>query len=397
MAILTLITFKDIQDAVREELRVPTQDTTTLNRIKRDINSVYKDLISRKRWPWLHKFITLTHRKMIETGTVAVTVSSRAATLSSAPAISVKGYWFRVDRNEEIYRIEQHTAGATAIVLQSDYTDTTTAAASYRIWTDRIPLPSDCSETVEVTHQWHRYPLSNLGRQEFRIKSSRWATVEGLPYCYSTNDYLDPDAYSIATKTPASRSSVSLIKTIVFGVDVSSDLSVGDFIENSGYGDSSYNGQFRVSSVATTTITFTGLVRLSESNTVDVGGATQKLSQRTSEETFRELWVYPSQFRDRDITLHTDYIQLAPDLDADADEPLMPVNDRSVLRYGVLSLQWVKHRNPEASADNERKFETKLRKMEAKMGDSSDKPNLFTDPLWVSQRKTGLHRRRRRY
>jgi hypothetical protein len=41
MAIYELKTFKDIIDAVREELKIQSTDTETINRIKRNINTLY--------------------------------------------------------------------------------------------------------------------------------------------------------------------------------------------------------------------------------------------------------------------------------------------------------------------------------------------------------------------
>ena len=162
----------------------------------------------------------------------------------------------------------------------------------------------------------------------------------------------------------------------------------------SGASDSSYNGEMVIRSVATTTITYVGLVSLTETSTADVAVSVKKLTQKTAEETYRDIWVYPSQFRDHDITLHVDYIQIIQPLEDDTDEPLMPVDDRMILVYAALSRTWVKQRNPETAGNNERLFESKLVRMAAKAGDSSDKPNVNVDPLWAASKRRGTRRRR---
>lgn len=392
---IDLKTFKDLQDAVLEELKVPTTDTITLNRIKRSINTEYRDIASRKRWDWLKKFISLTHKKYISTGTAAVTQSSHSVTLTSAPSISVKDYWVRFDGNEETYRVAQHTAGATTLTLQSTYTGSTSSAVGYKLWTDRLPLPTDCVETIEVAHQHRKKPMENVGPQRMRRLVARFPTAEGHPTSYSTNDYKDPNPYSESLTATSSRSSAGLIKTIVFDSDVSASLAVGDRIEVSGAGESSYNGEFVVRTVSSATITYTGLVPLSETSTADTGATVQKLGVKTAEETYRELWLYPSLYKDQDITMHVDYIQAVQPMEDDTDEPLIPLEDRVILKYAALKQEWVKHRNPELYSNNERWYKEKFVSMASKSGDSSDNPNIFTDPQWASRKR--YTRRRSRY
>jgi len=332
MAAFDLKTYKDIQDSVLAELKIPSTDTTTVDRIKRDINIQYRDLASKKRWDWLRKFITVLHRKYINEGTAAITLDSTSVTLTDAPSISVQNYWIKFDGTEEIYRVAQHTAGDTVLTLQSSYPQPTNPETSYKLWTDRTPLPTDCVETIEVGHQWVKQPMENVGRQKMRRMIARFPQTEGFPHSYSTNDYKDPNAYSIALPASISRSSDGLVKTIVFASDVSATLEVGDKFETSG-SELSYNGQWIASSVVSATITYTALVPLSEVSTADVGITSNKLGIKTSEETYRELWVFPSLFQDNDITLHVDYIQSIDALEDDADEPLLPLEDRIILLY----------------------------------------------------------------
>ena len=51
MAIFELRTFDDVIQAVREELKIQSTDTVSINRIKRNINSVYLDeVVPAEQW-----------------------------------------------------------------------------------------------------------------------------------------------------------------------------------------------------------------------------------------------------------------------------------------------------------------------------------------------------------
>ena len=402
MAAITVRTFNDIVEAVREELKVQSADTVAINRIKRDINFIYlNEVAARERWDWLNGFATITHNKFISDGTVSMTQDSTTVTLTSAPSISVQGYLFKTQGDNEVHRIAQHTAGALTLELESPFTDATAATLSYQIWTDKIPLPTDLSETVEITTNNLNYPLENLGLQEFRAKSLQIQQYEGFPICYTTQNYVDPSPFSSVAGLPAlsTRASSGLVRTLVFGADVSALLESGDRIQIAAAGNSNYNGEFIISSVSTTTITFTARTRLAEAAVADGTLALSLQNQKTVEESYRELWIYPSLIKDRNITLNVDYVKRVQELENDADEPLMPLEDRAVLVYGALSRQWVKARNPETFASNEQMFQTKIARMAGKVGDSADKPSIKVDPYWATAKKRSPLRgnRRRRY
>lgn len=398
---LQVKTFKDIQDAVVEELKIQPEDTTAINRIKRDINFIYtNEVISNNHWNWLLGEVNLTHRQFIELGTVSVTQGSRNVTLTDAPAISVKGYRIRISGHDDVYDIAEHTAGGTAIVLTTDFVAATNTAINYNLWLDKLALPTDLKEVIEVRHYGSRFPLLNLGLQEFRTQVGLWQSLEGFPNCYSTNNYVDPEPFSLVGSLPAlsTRASAKLVRTLVFAADVSALLDVGNRIEITASGDKNYNGKFVISSVSTTTITYTALERFNEAAVADATLVFKKANGRTEEESYRELWIYPSLVSTEDVTLKIDYIKKGIPLDANADEPLMPIEDRAVLVYGALSRQWVKHRDPETFRDNETKFQTKVSKMLASINGSIDLPNIGISSTYVTRKRQRpfLRRSRRR-
>jgi hypothetical protein len=95
-------------------------------------------------------------------------------------------------------------------------------------------------------------------------------------------------------------------------------------------------------------------------------------------------------------TLHIEGIQEATRLSSDADEPLMPVEDRICLYYGGLWLAWDRERN-ESMADKYMKlFLGKLNQMCSKSQDAPKKTEMQVDSDYlVGKRYKRLYRARR--
>ncbi len=300
--------FDDIIDMVMEELKYQSTDTTALNRIKRDINAIYKDEVAPfKRWAWLSGHTKVQHKAYYNAGTATVTPESTTVTLSVAPAVgtgSRLGYLFAVDGFDEIYTISAHTAGDTTITLSSQYNGAASTTATFKIWTDTIALPTDCKETVEVWQDFYRSTLEAKGLQAFRSIVRESPMSAAKPAYYHTYDYYDPTSGTAETES----------------------------------------------------------------------------------DRYRVLKIHPSLVSDT-ITLHVDYIKEVESLDLDADEPVMPMEDRIVLVYGALSRAWSRERNPEEALRNERLFKEKLDRMAGKVEDGFDKPQLTPDNLYVRKKR----------
>lgn len=191
-----LINFGDIKDAVVEELKLDPNDTVEVTRIARDINMVYLNaVVPLKRWPWLRGFVQKEHKPFFSNGTVAVTPDSTTITFSVAPTTSKTGYLFATDAFSEIYVISSHTANSTTATLSTPYTGTLQTAATFKVWTDSVVLPTDCRETVEVFHSFYNKPMEGIGLQELRRRVSENPFVQARPEVYSTYDYVgDEDA-----------------------------------------------------------------------------------------------------------------------------------------------------------------------------------------------------------
>lgn len=293
-----LKTYKDIQDAVMEALGVQSSDTTAKNKIKRLINMVYLDeVVPLKRWRWLEKSTTVVHEGYYATGTVSVTHDSTTITLDTAPAASVgsfKGYKFSVNGSQEVYTVDSHTAESTTLTLSGAYIGTTATEKNYKLWRDRVDLPIDAKETVEVTHAKHTVPVKPRGWQEFTKIVTANPLAEGYPASYSTRDFYDP--------TP----------------------STGE----------------------------------------------------TESDRYRQMQVYPA-ITLNPVTLNIDYVVEPTELDADTDEPVMPIGDRIVLYYGTLSHAWgIIARDIESQQLAQGQYNAKLARMAGEIEDGFDKPKL---------------------
>lgn len=188
--------FSDIITAVRQELGVPSSDTTTIDKIKLDINAVYMDeVVPFKRWFWLLGHTKKIHKQYYTGGTCSVTPGSATVTLSVAPSAatgSLTNYYFATDGFDEVYDISEHTAESTTVTLSSAYQGALNATAAFKIWTDRVELPTDCREVVEVYHQRSRGNLAGAGFQEFRQIVSESPKSNGFPSRFNVSDYFDP-------------------------------------------------------------------------------------------------------------------------------------------------------------------------------------------------------------
>lgn len=388
--IYQLKTFADLVNAVREELKIQSADALTINRIKRDINMVYTDeVVPFSNFKWLRGNITLKAFAAIQTGTASVVLNSNSVTLTQAPGGSKKGFYFSSTGYNEIYRITEHTANSTVIKLEVPYTGPTVSAASYKIWTDAIPLPAFARETFEVTHDFLDQPLTNCGLQKFRQYVASVPKVEGRPQFYTTDTYSDPGQFAAISGLPAisTRASSQLTKTLVFASDVSGILQQGDRILISAAGDFTYNGAVEIASVSTTTVTYTGLYQLYETPAADLTMIVQKLQNPADSRRYKELRIYPSIFN-QDTQLHVDFLREVVPMAEDTDEPLVPISDRIVLLYGALQRGWSRERNPAEAARNQALYTAKLGRMAGKVDDSIDQPTLRPSSVYLGAKRS---------
>lgn len=392
-----LKTFDDLVTACAEELRIQSTDTTNINRIKRRINMVYLNEVVpfHDRWPWTKGEADLTLLPA-STGTCVVTKDSAAVTLSASLGVTKSGYYFKVDGHSEVYRIAKHAAGSTSVVLDAEYSGSSASSASYTIWTDRLPLPVDAAEVTEVGQYFSSEEIRTVGYEKFKKYWKTNPSLEAKPRYATLGDWVDPAPYDSISSLPASstRASAGLLKTIVFASDVSSLVSVGDRIRVEGASHDSYNEpEAVVSSVSTTTVTYTGTKPYSESATADTGISFLSKSAPKANERYRELRVWPAVVDTR-VTLDVDFSRQPLPMEDDSDEPLIPLGDRVVLFYGAMKHLWRSIRNNlQESSIYEAEFATKLAKMAGRFTSSTDTAKLQVDRGYLARKRHSVRGR----
>jgi len=311
---ITLVDFKDIVDAVAEELKVQAEDTNTIARIKRVINETYlQEIVPFANWKWLEGHTAIKFNAAYFGGTASVTPNSTTVILSTAPSVSLgsfAGKLFSTDSFNESYIISAHTAGSTTVTLSAEYLGTLDSAVTFKIWTDKINLPTDCRETVSVYTSMNSRPMEGVGRQKFRELSLLAPKTEGYPRIYYTGDYYDP---------------------------------------TSGTGE-------------------------------------------MESDRYRQMSVFPSVTKSA-LTVYIDYLKDVTELTNDGDEPILPIQDRIVIKYGALKTLWRSvGRNPEEAAISFQEFNARLNRMAGKIEDSTDYPKVSPDSSYVRRRRSGKYR-----
>jgi len=121
------------------------------------LNSAYKkiwqggcefDPAINEDWVWLRASGNIILQKKISTGTVSVTNNSASATLSASQATDVAGWFFKVDGHEGIFKISTHGGSSAALTLDSVYTGSTNATATYKLLKLDYTLAADAIEIL---------------------------------------------------------------------------------------------------------------------------------------------------------------------------------------------------------------------------------------------------------
>lgn len=113
-------------------------------------------------WPWARSPhpITVKILPKYNTGTLSLVNGSNAGTFSSAPAISLQGWFFRGNEEGEAYKIAYHTAGQTAFTLETEFLGATNTAFDYEAYKlDYELLPS----YIYVTSANNKFQISENG------------------------------------------------------------------------------------------------------------------------------------------------------------------------------------------------------------------------------------------
>jgi len=99
-----------------------------------------------------------------------------------------------------------------------------------------------------------------------------------------------------------------------------------------------------------------------------------------------KLLTYPH-IPDTSYVLHIDYMIKVDALDADSDEPLIPLEKRHILVYGALSDMFLRERADDTGRFWEAKFTKELEEMEADSEFTDERPRLIVTGKWWRKRR----------
>jgi hypothetical protein len=87
-------------------------------------------------WPWAlaKRPMILELQPKITTGTITATLGSEAITFSSAPSVSVAGWYLKVTGKEGVYRIASHTAASTSAELDGAWPLATVTGGNFTLY-----------------------------------------------------------------------------------------------------------------------------------------------------------------------------------------------------------------------------------------------------------------------
>ncbi len=373
-------TFADIVRAVCETLKVQSSDVETINRIKRNINMVYLNHVvpASNSWTWLDETVALSLEPYLDAGTANVQQNVTTVTLTQAPAYSVVGRYLSIDGSNEIYRIATHAAGSLTLTLESPFSGTTNTVATYKIWTDRIVLPSDAMKVREVITSNSSSPLQGVALQQFRKHQISGGALTGSPTFYAEGQLEEPSPYSSISGLPvvSGRQSAGLTKTINFAGDPSTLISIGDRIHVESPNQYTYAGDFIVSAVTSSSISYTGRVPLDESSQIDATPTVQTLNTSNSSPA-PTILVYPSIMqRNQRMTLVVDYQAYPSELIADRDEPRIPREHRNVLFFGAMWLSCDRETDADRASQYKGQMEITLQQMLSRSSSTPKTPTM---------------------
>lgn len=150
------MTFLEIRQRIAELMGLSSIDDTaddnaTLeDKFKEWVNTRYRVLCGKRPWNWLITDSFIQTVEQITTGTVNVSNGSASITFSSAPSISVTGWFIQFEDTDNWYEISAHTASATSATLTTQFIGTTDTTATYVLRKVYYALPSNTGQVLDM-------------------------------------------------------------------------------------------------------------------------------------------------------------------------------------------------------------------------------------------------------
>jgi len=201
----SLYTASDVQASLLDWCGSATTDAQTLRKVRRAVESAYRDIANTRRWNYFIGRGRLSTVAYYSTGTITYTNSTRAITLDSGTFPSWAAFGtFQASGVEYPVASRDSDTQITLSVNNNPGADIA-AGTSYRLWRDTYPLPVDFLEIGTIKDSSRNITLEYMEPNDF-VAMRLYNTMPTLPRYYTiTSDphyvgtmairlYLPPDA-----------------------------------------------------------------------------------------------------------------------------------------------------------------------------------------------------------
>lgn len=144
---------------------------------------------AQENWWWLRSanpgVITLQPAQSL---TALVTFNSSSITLSSAPSVSLAGWFLQAtDQSGDTYRILAHTAGTTGVTIDSAYTGATNAAVNLKAVKLEYSLAGDCRSVFGPMRGYRgaTFHIHGVELEELEIRYPPARAAAGSPQLFA--------------------------------------------------------------------------------------------------------------------------------------------------------------------------------------------------------------------
>lgn len=158
---MALDTTTEILTRIKEELRDRIPTSSTSSRLLNRVNEAYLDIVGggnmlnsslkgyQSQRPYIFSSVLSENNIIfntelpIENLTVTIAQESASATLSSTYATSLAGWFIRINKKAEVYKILSHTAGTAILTLDGEFTESDATAEDCVIFKLDYEIGSD--------------------------------------------------------------------------------------------------------------------------------------------------------------------------------------------------------------------------------------------------------------
>ncbi len=175
--------FSDLYTDLQNRVRLETGVTATENQAKRYINTALQDMHigTDYRFPWAERNAVILTQPEYTTGTLtatkgSVTIAGASTAWNTNNDFSVAnmrvGGKIQINGGDDVFEITA-VASDTSATINSKFTQTTVAGASYKYFEDEYALASDFLKPVDLQQFSDRISIDLIGRTEFRRRYPR--------------------------------------------------------------------------------------------------------------------------------------------------------------------------------------------------------------------------------